>query len=385
MHNTQYKYRSFKHPIISKYQDGGALDLFGASHDTKQLMKFLQSEFGQQLTGNITGIFGNINGAIRNFTPKQSAINSLAHTGLSYAGPVGAIISAGSSVIDTIGGALGAKLDVVDSAAARKAGVSGANKTNEILGSLPLISTIAGAFGHRTIESNKSSEIDEMSSAYGGSVSNIDAAQKLSRKKMLSGLGKANRFINEANRQNRLVTDISTEAKRAKQNSAGETILNQNMNLYSGYSPKLLLSKKGMKFPELEEARNIIKSLSPKSTNTQELQKFQIGGKMNTIPNGSRHSRKHNLEKVNPELEGQITKKGIPVISKDENGDIIQCAEIEKDEWTLRKEFTNKIESLYKQYTENPSDEIAIEAGKLICFELLKNTDDRSGLIKSIK
>jgi hypothetical protein len=40
---------------------------------------------------------------------------------------------------------------------------------------------------------------------------------------------------------------------------------------------------------------------------------------------------------------------------------------------------------LYSQYQEDPSDDIVIEAGKLICFELLKNTDDRSGLIKSIK
>ena len=38
-----------------------------------------------------------------------------------------------------------------------------------------------------------------------------------------------------------------------------------------------------------------------------------------------------------------------------------------------------------KQYQEDSSDDVAIEAGKLICYELLKNTDDRSGLIKSIE
>jgi hypothetical protein len=40
---------------------------------------------------------------------------------------------------------------------------------------------------------------------------------------------------------------------------------------------------------------------------------------------------------------------------------------------------------LYKKYQEEPSNELAIEAGKLVCYELLKNTDDRSGLIKSVK
>jgi hypothetical protein len=60
-------------------------------------------------------------------------------------------------------------------------------------------------------------------------------------------------------------------------------------------------------------------------------------------------------------------------------------AEIEKEEWTLRKDFTDQLESLYHLYQKDNSSEAAIKAGKLICYELLKNTDDRSGLIKSVK
>nr|DAE33126.1 MAG TPA: hypothetical protein [virus sp. ctrcb4]DAR12779.1 MAG TPA: hypothetical protein [Crassvirales sp.] len=52
---------------------------------------------------------------------------------------------------------------------------------------------------------------------------------------------------------------------------------------------------------------------------------------MNLIPEGALHARKHNLEEVNPELEGQITKKGIPVITHSEGG-VTQTAEIEKNE-----------------------------------------------------
>ena len=105
---------------------------------------------------------------------------------------------------------------------------------------------------------------------------------------------------------------------------------------------------------------------------------------MNLIPEGALHARKHNLEKVNPELKGQITRKGIPVVAQGEGG-VIQQAEIEKEEVIFRKEFTDELERLYKQYQDDSSDDIAIEAGKLICYELLKNTDDRSGLIKSIE
>ena len=155
----------------------------------------------------------------------------------------------------------------------------------------------------------------------------------------------------------------------------------QNQLRFSGGQQLYSLAKHGMKFPELDEARVII---SRWSTNSTEPKKFQLGGKMNLIPEGALHARKHNLEKVNPELEGQITSKGIPVVAQGEGG-VIQQAEIEKEEVIFRKEFTDKLESLYKQYQEDSSDDVAIEAGKLICYELLKNTDDRSGLIKSIE
>jgi predicted small metal-binding protein len=40
------------------------------------------------------------------------------------------------------------------------------------------------------------------------------------------------------------------------------------------------------------------------------------------IPEGALHAHKHNLEKINEDLKGNITHKGIPVVSVDDEGNI---------------------------------------------------------------
>lgn len=356
---------------------------------TKAAQKNAKSAANVASTGNKMGMSGGLQAGLgaassmlgglstSGLTQEQASTREGIRSAISSAGPIGAIIGAASGVVDAIGSATGLNLDNIDADAAKRAGIGGKAATQGFINSLPGVSM----FGGRTAKSYKSAEIDQMTNAYGGSVADINAAQALSGKRML-GTGKANKFIREQNRVNNLITDISLESKLRKSNSAGDTYLSQNQNKYAGYTPQLLLSKKGMKFPELDVARSIINSWTVRST--EEPQKFQLGGKMNLIPEGALHARKHNLEKVNPELEGQITSKGIPVVAQGEGG-VIQQAEIEKEEVIFRKEFTDKLESLYKQYQEDSSDDVAIEAGKLICYELLKNTDDRSGLIKSIE
>lgn len=360
---------------------------------TKAAQKNAKSAANVASTGNKMGMSGGLQAGLgaassmlgglstSGLTQEQASTREGIRSAISSAGPIGAIIGAASGVVDAIGSATGLNLDNIDADAAKRAGIGGKAATQGFINSLPGVSMLVGMFGGRTAKSYKSAEIDQMTNAYGGSVADINAAQALSGKRML-GTGKANKFIREQNRVNNLITDISLESKLRKSNSAGDTYLSQNQNKYAGYTPQLLLSKKGMKFPELDVARSIINSWTVRST--EEPQKFQLGGKMNLIPEGALHARKHNLEKVNPELEGQITSKGIPVVAQGE-GEVIQQAEIEKEEVIFRKEFTDKLESLYKQYQEDSSDDVAIEAGKLICYELLKNTDDRSGLIKSIE
>lgn len=102
---------------------------------------------------------------------------------------------------------------------------------------------------------------------------------------------------------------------------------------------------------------------------------FKEGGKMNVIPEGSLHARLHHMENA----EG-LTKKGIPVVSIKEGGEIEQQAEIELNEIIFNLEVTTELEKLMKDGSENA----AIEAGKLLVKEIFENTDDRTGLIKQL-
>ena len=109
---------------------------------------------------------------------------------------------------------------------------------------------------------------------------------------------------------------------------------------------------------------------------------YKNGGSINVIPEGALHARKNNLTEINPELEG-ITKKGIPVISKEEGGEMIQHAEIERSEIIFNLETTKKIESLREQYNKSEDksekDNLAIEAGKLLAQQIMENTIDNTG------
>lgn len=104
---------------------------------------------------------------------------------------------------------------------------------------------------------------------------------------------------------------------------------------------------------------------------------FQKGG--NLLPSGALHKNKHNMSV--DMLDGQITKKGIPVVSIEEGGEIVQHAEIEAAEIIFELSVTKELE----KYWEDGSDEAAIAAGELLVKEILNNTDDNVNLIKQIR
>jgi hypothetical protein len=210
---------------------------------------------------NAIGAAGSqIASATKGFNETQSAINSGINSAISMIPGVGPLASAALGTFDAIGGALGAKIDTLDANDAARAGLSGANKANELLGALPGVGTVLGAFAGKTIQSNKSAEIDNLTSAYGSSTADIEAAQGMGGKRMLFGKGKANRFINEQNKVNKLLTDIGLENKLVKSNTMAENYTSQNQNRYSGATPQLLLAKSGTKLPELEKARLLLQS-----------------------------------------------------------------------------------------------------------------------------
>ena len=107
------------------------------------------------------------------------------------------------------------------------------------------------------------------------------------------------------------------------------------------------------------------------------IEKFQKGG--NLLPSGALHKNKHNMQV--DILDGQITKKGIPVVSIEEGGEVIQHAEIEAAEIIFELSVTKKLE----KYWQDGSEEAMIKAGELLVEEILNNTDDNVDLIKQIK
>ena len=76
-----------------------------------------------------------------------------------------------------------------------------------------------------------------------------------------------------------------------------------------------------------------------------------------------------------------LTKKGIPVVDNDGE----QQAEIEREEILFTLEVTKKLEELYDKYNSTKDDKYAIEAGRILVYEILSNTDDRTNLINRCK
>jgi len=233
---------------------------------------------------------------------------------------------------------------------------------------IPGVSMIAGAFAGKTKEASMSEQTKSLGGAFGGSVADISAAQSLSGKRMF-GSGKTNRFIEEQNEKNRRLTDMKDLNDRRLSSASASDLANQNLNRYAGNTmTNLRVGKEGMKLPTLEEVRTILKSFKE-----DEVQKFQLGGKMNVIVEGALHARKNHLHEVSEDLE-DVTHKGIPVVALEEGGELVQNAEVEDRELVITKELTDKLEGLYK----DGSEEAMIEAGKLLAEELMTNTDDRT-------
>lgn len=368
----------------------------GSKSFDKNKKKFVKQQNDQYSSGGQTnnkkdwskyiGIAQSAGSAIDAFTQaktdpsdSQAQLQNQVRGGISDAAiqsgnPIAMAIGVGSKLVDAIGAQTGLNLDNIDKEAGKDAGISGAARGfNNLMNYIPGNSMIWGAFASKTQNADViSDEVKDIQGAYGDSYGDLESAQKLSGKRFLFGRRKANKFINEANETNQKMQDIATTNTLRKQSDYGNDIMQQNLNRYAGTNYMYnAVGKQGMKLMSIEQAKLIL--MMRKNVEQKELQIFANGGAINIIPEGARHSRLNHLDEVHDDFE-DVTKKGIPVVTVTENGDLEQVAEIERKELILRLEVTQKLEKLMK----DGSDEAAIEAGKLLVKEIIKNTDDKT-------
>ena len=373
-------------------------------------------------------LFGNQWAKNSNFTNGLNSTYDITSSALMSMGKTGLLVGGGMK----LGGLLS------DGLSAMGIGTDQMTTTDKILDSKFLKLTPVGlvnAIGAKssdkfTVDNNIRSQIG---GSYGGAYAFMDdAASKANKKYGLFSSGsrhRANRKIAESKLMQSTIGNINKEARDMQSivdNSSDLLSTNYQFNLSGGYDQryiraakfgdkiqrikKINFSKKGGQIhqkinletksvewepiiiqkqggtinqkyewePTIIQNHNedinewepiIIYKNGGKSNNSEEK---PLSNQQNVIPEGALHARKHHMENT----EG-LTQKGIPVI--DNKGE--QQAEIELNEIIFNLEVTKKLEELCK----DGSDEAAIEAGKLLVQEILFNTEDRTGLINTLK
>lgn len=379
-----------KRKRVRKWQSGGFNTLFSAAGLSQNGTSTIVPQppkapidFGSQTKGifskanigNTMNIAGQAANILSSFIPKkeQSGLTTGLNAGYdAVANGVGMIPGVGT----VVGGAMKVGGLLSDGLTALGVGTDQMTTADKILDSkflkltpVGLINSIGAKKADTIYKDNETWE--QQGSAYGGSLDKVDNALTKSGKKygLFSNKGrkKANAQIAEAKRQQNLVAGINEEAQDAFQSQAGSIDMLNRRNalaMAGGYQSRgMRVGKVGVKLPTLEEIQKARLTVS----------KFQKGGKMNVIPDGALHAHKNHMD-----VDG-ITSKGIPVVTE-EDGGVIQHAEIERNEIIFNKEVTEKLEALAKKGT----DEAAIEAGKILAREIMENTQDNTGLMREV-
>lgn len=357
-----------------------------------QKLSLLNTKANNFSNGNIGGIaganFGNItnfaNSALQAFTPQRD--NSLYGTEQSIAGAVAqlpgiaGLVGKAMQLNSSIGNALGTSVNSVSKDQAKKAGISGFERgLNNAFG------TVANLIGGPTFGAlNKlrnNVEFDgpslmtsSLRGAYTGTLDDMDTASGMGDN-ILFGRRKANQFKQDAVDRDKLITNLGLDNNERVSSVPVSSQLydKQRFNKLNGGSQYTAVGKQGMKLLSKEELGKILSS-------HQEIIKFQNGGSI-MIPEGALHAHKHHMEDVNPELAEDLTKKGIPVVVTDSEGNVEQCAEIERSEAIFSSSLTQEVEKLWKENTEDAM----IKCGKLVVDALFNDCIDNAGLIESVK
>lgn len=338
---------------------------------------------GLGIATNLMNTYGS-----QDYDSLQKGVKSGISSGLVMSGnPVLMGVGVGLSALDALGEGLNINNQNISKPAAEQLDISkGSMVGNYITNMIPGLSFLGG-LGTEYKGVGSINDINKAAISYNKTVNDSNAFSQLNKGRYLFGGKEINQKSNKHNEEIGKINSILNESKKMESNYAPQFLGINNTLAFQGIKPELSFRKKGGTIPELDEVRSIMQSLQSKKQEIQEPQKFQLGGKMNMIVTGALHARKHNLEELNPNLEGEITKKGIPVVVMNEGGEVkSQQAEVETGEIIMQIDATKTIEDYYDEYNSTNSktekNRIALECGKYLVNELLKNTDDPDKLIK---
>lgn len=352
--------------------------------------------FSKAKIGNTMNVAGSIADVVGSLVPQkeQSALTTGLNQGYDAAANA---VSAIPGVGTIIGGAMKIGGMLSDGLTALGVGTDQMTTADKILDSkflkltpLGLVNAIGAKKADTITKDNEAFE--QVGSSYGGTQSTVDDALTKSGKKygLLSGgaRNRANRQIHNAQMQQSKMSNIADEAQMAF-TASNNPLLGTQLQLNGGYQQNTVKAgKSGLKM-DRDFAKRVVKLSKGQKEKRKKIQEevrmeevagFKNGGSVNVIPDGALHAHKHHLENVDEKFE-EVTTKGIPVITEEKGGDIKQHAEVEREEIIFNLEVTKQLEKLMQ----DGSDEAAIEAGKLLVYEILENTVDNTGLLNTVE
>lgn len=358
---------------------GGPANAFTTSKLGGSANDFATSKLGQGIASGLGGMTSGLSAL--NTTGNSTAIgvrdsinSAMLQSGNPYVMAAGAI----NSIFDAAGDIGGFNLNNMNRQDLETLGGQGIDSVvNNAIQGIPLIGTLAGALSSKTNKMSQNLNNFGMSTVpgYNASWNQIKAANNLSNKNFLTGKSTINKGIGLASNSASFMNDIGRSTTLRLNSNYSLDLAQQNQNRLS--KPQTIsFSKSGSKLLSREELQKIL--------NSSKVKQFQNGGVIGTdsnlIPEGHLHAHLNHLQDKNPDLE-DTTKKGIPVMTQNKDGELEQIAEVECGELILRLEVTKKLEDLM----EDGSAEAMIEAGKLLTTELITNTEDNTQQLNLIE
>lgn len=386
-------------PFLMQYFQGSGLPgmtmdgLINYKHPLKAQGSMPDAEYAQLLQKN-ANIDQSVNQISNGLVGTQTDIFSNKQSFKSN--PYGLTDSLSKGVLNTaaklpgVQGLVGQGLSLVNTIGAQKV-----KKDNTGLNMLNETSAFTGA---QAGQGQSLNQIDKFNNA--GLFAQL-FAKKQDRKKGLKDTQSAWKSMGQQAKQ------LQNSSLKVKENTLGVDTLNQkNQLLENGFNYNLQFGKNGLIFDRKKDDSQIIdrrllnqiarknlveiyelnKDLSKKikelknQLSEKKVQFKETGGPVNLIVDGQLHANKHAIKTTQLFKDAPITNKGVPVVTMEEGGDIDQHQEVERDEMILHYDLTKRMEELCKL----DSDEAAIEAGKILQKEILKNTKDKNKLLKTI-